>query len=185
MSIHDSRLLAALCLVATVSSYGCDSDNGWKEERADRIGPSQIGFNGLGEPTTNSTDFFARGVTLQPAIVTPQLVPARTAHSCTVAAQSGWWPSRQRLRSVPEPGGCRLSIAKVFGGSSIRPTADLELFGLALSTPGHARSRSHSRSAAPASCGHADRCSVHRRFSWRRRSRAFSVMSVDLSVNKA
>jgi len=76
MSIRDSRLLAALCLVATVSSYGCDSDNGLKEERADRIGPSPISFNGLGEPITNSTDFFARGVTLQPAIVTPQLVPS-------------------------------------------------------------------------------------------------------------
>ena len=75
MSIHDSRLLAMLCVVATMSCYGCESDGGRRDDRADRIGPSQISFNGIGEPTSNSVDFFAHGVTLRPAIVTPQIVP--------------------------------------------------------------------------------------------------------------
>jgi hypothetical protein len=76
MSIHNSRVLATLCVLGTLSSFGCESDdNGRREDRADRIGPSAISFSGIGEPTSNSVDFYAHGVTLRPAIVTPQLVP--------------------------------------------------------------------------------------------------------------
>ncbi len=74
MSNHCSRLMAVVFVLSTVSSYGCESGNGWQEDRFGGIRPSQIGFNGLAEATTNSVDFFAHGVTLQPAIVTPQVV---------------------------------------------------------------------------------------------------------------
>ncbi len=73
MSIHDSRLLAAVCLLVTLSSYGCEKGSGFEEERIGSIRPSQIGFNGIAEPLSNSTNFFGHGVTLQPAIVTPEV----------------------------------------------------------------------------------------------------------------
>lgn len=77
MSIHRSRLIAPLFLVATLSSYACDDTDNRTEDRVDRIGPSPISFNGFAEPLVNSTDFFSRGVTLQSSITTPQ--PVRNA----------------------------------------------------------------------------------------------------------
>jgi hypothetical protein len=79
MSINHARSLAALFVLATLASYGCENDNGSGDEQAGMIGPSPISFSGVGQPTVNSTDFFARGVTLQPAVVIPQ--PA-TGASC-------------------------------------------------------------------------------------------------------
>jgi hypothetical protein len=73
MFIHHAHRLAALFVLATLTSYGCENDNG-NGGGADSIRPSPISFNGLGEPAINSTDFFSRGVTLQPAVVIPQLV---------------------------------------------------------------------------------------------------------------
>jgi hypothetical protein len=73
--IHNTRLLASMCLLAALSMYGCDDDdNGRKRDRIDRIGPSPISFRGFSQPLTNSTDLFSRGVTLQRDIITPQLI---------------------------------------------------------------------------------------------------------------
>ena len=83
MSINRSRLLGLLCVLATLPGYGCE-DNHDKDRRVHRIGPSPIsfngiGFNGVGQPAVNSTDFFAHGVTLQPAVTVPQ---ALTGAAC-------------------------------------------------------------------------------------------------------
>jgi hypothetical protein len=75
MFIHHAHRLAALLVLATLTSYGCENDNGPDSERPGSIRPSPISFNGLGQPAINNTDFFSRGVTLQPAVVIPQLVP--------------------------------------------------------------------------------------------------------------
>src|SRR6187549_349 len=71
MSLNRSRWLGVLCILATLGISGCD-DNDNLDDRADRIGPSPISFNGLGEPAVNSLDFFAHGVNLQPAVTAPQ-----------------------------------------------------------------------------------------------------------------
>lgn len=77
MSSHCARLLAVVFVFATLSSYGCESGNGtgWQEERFGGIRPSQIGFNGIAEPTTNTTNYYAHGVTLQSPVVIPQIAP--------------------------------------------------------------------------------------------------------------
>ena len=72
MFINHARALAALLFLATLTSSACENDNGSDSGNQTGIRPSPISFNGLGEPTTNSTDFFTRGVTLQPAVVIPQ-----------------------------------------------------------------------------------------------------------------
>jgi len=73
MFIYHAHRLAALFVLATLTSYGCENDNGSSNDPG-VTRPSPISFNGLGEPATNSTDFFAHGVTLQPAVVIPQPV---------------------------------------------------------------------------------------------------------------
>ena len=74
MFTHHAHRLAALCILATLTSYGCEDDNGGSGNRVSSLRPSAISFNGLGEPAINSTDFYAHGVTLQPAVVIPQPV---------------------------------------------------------------------------------------------------------------
>jgi hypothetical protein len=78
MSINRSRLLGLLCILTTLPGYGCD-DNHDADDRVNRIGPSPISFNGIGQPAVNSTDYFAHGVTLQPAVTVPQ---ALTGAAC-------------------------------------------------------------------------------------------------------
>jgi hypothetical protein len=73
MFIHHAHRLAALFVLATLTSYGCENDNGSNGDRPGSIRPSPISFNGVGQPTINNTDFFSRGVTLQPAVVVPVL----------------------------------------------------------------------------------------------------------------
>ena len=79
MSINRSRLLGLLCVLTTLSGYGCDDDNHDGHDRGHRIGPSPISFNGVGQPAVNSIDYFAHGVTLQPAVTVPQ---ALTGSAC-------------------------------------------------------------------------------------------------------
>ena len=76
MSIRHSRLLAIVWVLVTLSSYGCEDNGEQQEPRADRLSPSPISFNGLGRSTTSSIDYYAHGVTLQPAIIIPQLAPS-------------------------------------------------------------------------------------------------------------
>jgi hypothetical protein len=76
MSSHHTRLAAVLCVLATSWIYGCD-DNGDANDRANRIAPSPISFNGFLEPAGSSSGTFSRGVTLQRDTVTPQLVAGR------------------------------------------------------------------------------------------------------------
>jgi hypothetical protein len=71
MSTNRSRLLGLLCVLATLWSYGCD-DNDGADDRVDRIGPSRVSVGGIGQPAINSIDFFAHGVTLQPAVTVSQ-----------------------------------------------------------------------------------------------------------------
>jgi hypothetical protein len=73
MSSHHTRLLAEVCILFTLSSFGCD-DKGEADDPVNRIGPSPITFNGFSQPAVNSTTFFSRGVTLERETVTPQLV---------------------------------------------------------------------------------------------------------------
>jgi hypothetical protein len=74
MTIHRSRLLASVCLLASLWGYGCDDDKGWKDDRFGRLRPSPIAFRPFGQSAVNSTDFFSRGVTLQRASVTPERI---------------------------------------------------------------------------------------------------------------
>ncbi len=131
MTTCHSRL-AALCLLSTVLSFGCDSDNG-EQQRPDRIGPSPISFRGLGEPTSNSIDYYAHGVTLQPALATPQLVPGAACPThppfllpirvvAVAGSDSDLFLSQVQMRFVDRGG--------VFGGSKTLTRAQLvELFG--------------------------------------------------------
>ena len=75
MFIHHAHRVAALFVVlAALANYGCEDDNGSDEPRTGSIRPSPlISFNGVGQPAINDTDFFSRGVTLQPAVVIPEL----------------------------------------------------------------------------------------------------------------
>jgi hypothetical protein len=73
MSIRHSFLFPIVCVLVTLS--GCDDNGDDNGPRADRLSPSPISFNGIGERTTNSIDYYAHGVTLQPTIVIPQLAP--------------------------------------------------------------------------------------------------------------
>ena len=69
MSIHQSRLFAALCLIGTMASYGCD------EYRPSKgVGPSPVSFGGFEGSPVNSIDFFAHGVSLQPSSIFPQAI---------------------------------------------------------------------------------------------------------------
>ena len=79
MSINRSRLLGLLCVLTTLSGYGCDDDHDGDHHRVHNIGPSPISFSGVGQPASNSIDFFAHGVTLQPAVTIPQ---ALTGAAC-------------------------------------------------------------------------------------------------------
>jgi hypothetical protein len=79
MSINRSRLLGLLCVLTTLSGYGCDDNKHDADHRVRGIGPSPISFSGVGEPATNSIDYFAHGVTLQPAVSVPQ---ALTGAAC-------------------------------------------------------------------------------------------------------
>lgn len=71
--MHASRLMMPLLVLAAISSYGCEETTR-DSDRVDRIGPSPISFTGIGESPVSSTDFFSRGVTLRPSILTPQRV---------------------------------------------------------------------------------------------------------------
>ena len=73
MSINRSRLLGLLCVLTTLPGYGCD-DNHDVDDRVHRIGPSPISFSGVGQSAVNSIDYFAHGVTLQPAVTVPETV---------------------------------------------------------------------------------------------------------------
>jgi len=69
MSCHESRVCPALCLLITLASYGCD------EYRPSRgVGPSPVSFGSFEQSPVNSIDFFAHGVSLQPASIIPQAV---------------------------------------------------------------------------------------------------------------
>ena len=132
MSIRHSCLLAIVCVLVTLSGYGCD-DNGEKEPRVGRLSPSPISFNGLGQPTTNSIDYYAHGVTLQPAVVIPQLVPSAACPTrppflapirvvATGEADSDLFLSEVQMQFVDRTGG--------FGGSmALAATQLVELFG--------------------------------------------------------
>ena len=72
MHVHQPLAFARIGVrFGTLLSYGCD-DSDAADDRAHRIGPSGISFSGIGEPAVNSVDYFARGVTLQPAVAVPQ-----------------------------------------------------------------------------------------------------------------
>jgi hypothetical protein len=131
MSIH--RLLAPLCLLATLSSYGCD-DNGRTDDRVDRIGPSAITFNSrFGESAINSTGFFSRSVTLQTTVITPQRItgaacPTRPPFLAPIRilargnGQSDLFVSQVQMRFVDRTG--------VFGGwMTIAQPQIVELLG--------------------------------------------------------
>jgi len=132
MSSHHTRLLAAVCILGTFSSYGCD-DNGEADERANSIGPSPITFSGFSQPAVNSTDFFSRGVTLQRETVTPQLVagaacPTRPPFQASFGiVGSGEGESDAFLREVQMRFVDRVGVS---GGSmTIAQPQLLELFG--------------------------------------------------------
>jgi len=67
----DRRISLAPALVflvlAMLSSYGCDDDNGRTNHRADRLMPSPLSFNGFTERVLTSADLFS----LQRDIVPP------------------------------------------------------------------------------------------------------------------
>jgi hypothetical protein len=71
MSNRHSGYLAALFLLCGLSSYGCD-DNGQTDLRRSGFGPSPLAFNGLGPSPLTSIDFFSRGVTFQPSVITAE-----------------------------------------------------------------------------------------------------------------
>jgi hypothetical protein len=77
MSFHESRVFAALCLLVMVASYGCGE---YRPARG--VGPSPVSFGASDTSPVNSIDFFARGVSLQPASIIPQPVarPACPEH---------------------------------------------------------------------------------------------------------
>ena len=76
MSINWSTWLRFLCVIATLSSVGCD-DNDNVVRRVDRIGtaPTLISFNPIQQSPGNSTDFFARGINLLPSLAPAQFLP--------------------------------------------------------------------------------------------------------------
>jgi hypothetical protein len=134
MSIRQSPVLAIACVLVTLSGYGCD-DNGEKEPRVGRLSPSPISFNGVGQPTTNSIDYYAHGVTLQPAVVIPQLVPSAACPTrppflapirvvATGEADSDQFLSEVRMQFVDRSGGFGESMT--LAGSQL-----VELFGSA------------------------------------------------------
>jgi hypothetical protein len=143
MSIHDSRFIALLGVLAILSSYGCDDDDRGRD-RVDRIGPSPISFIGLGEPPINSTDFYSGGVTLQPTIIIPQHIggaacpthPPFLAPIRIVArgiGESDLFLSQVHMRFVDRRG--------VVGGSmSVARSQLVQLFGSTRIPPSSARS---------------------------------------------
>jgi len=72
MPVRHARSLVALCLLVGLA-YGCEDDDS-RGGRRSRIAPSPISFIGGAEPALNSIDFFSRGVSLQPAVISPQRV---------------------------------------------------------------------------------------------------------------
>jgi hypothetical protein len=72
MPVRHARSLIALCLFVGLV-YGCEDDDS-KGGSRNRIGPSPISFVPAPQPAVNSIDFFSRGVSLQPAVISPQRV---------------------------------------------------------------------------------------------------------------
>jgi hypothetical protein len=60
---------AALCLLLTLASYGCE-----EYRPAKGLGPSPVSFGSFEQSPANSIDFFGHGVSLQPASIIPQSV---------------------------------------------------------------------------------------------------------------
>jgi hypothetical protein len=71
MYINRSRLLGLLCVLATLSSYGCD-DKDVRNDRIAPIGPSRISFNGIGQTPVNPFDISGGAMAVQPAVAVPQ-----------------------------------------------------------------------------------------------------------------
>ena len=67
MSFHRIFFLVSVFALATLSSYGCDDDNGRSDRRVDRLAPSPISFIPSAGRVLSSADLFS----LQRDIVPP------------------------------------------------------------------------------------------------------------------
>lgn len=74
MSSHHTRLLAPVCVLATLLCVACDDDdNGRNGDRGNPVRPTPISFSGFLEPSSNSAGVSSRGVMLSRDTVTPLL----------------------------------------------------------------------------------------------------------------
>ena len=133
MPARHVRSLVVLSLVFGLA-YGCEDDDS-RGGRGNRIGPSPLSFVGGAEPAVNALDFFSRGVSLQPAVISPQRVggaacPNRSPFLLPFAIVAGGSGAELFLNQVDMR---FVDRSGVFGGSRTIDGRELaQLFGSTL-----------------------------------------------------